>query len=355
MKRTWNISPVVAVATVASMLLLNACSSSSFEHWRSPELQSQNGDRPLRVIVLPAEDASGGLGFFEVIARPFVWIAQLITFSPPENPPPSSVVAESLRPLLLALLDTSSIEVLNPLDLQEAVKKVGLEGAAHGIPAPILGELVNADAVLKTTLHAISAHYYVLESSEVVDCSLELRSCRDDQILYWGRASVSNQAGISGVPAGLTSLAAEPLAALGGASYQALTVYCLKQLCDGLWGTRTEALEEQVAMPPSIEWIALPDSCHGIWKAGDQLSFVGLATRGCTAFLRIDGITDKLPMLEVPSGPQGGSTPGKFALYATHYIVQPHQKVARGRVRMVLNRADGGRVARTAPDVLTIE
>lgn len=280
----------------------SGCGSSQLEEWKSPSFARDVREMDLRVVVLPFVDRTRDEGLEDWLMEPFVWLARLITFRPPSGAPDVREVQPALRSLLVAMLERGRIHVVNPVLVDGVLERRGLLEACHALEPALFAEWFDADAVVRPIVHEYGGRYYVLESVEAVDCSLTVSSTVDGSVLYWARVEQTSSSGVTGGPTGFTSLATEPLAALGGEVYRNLAIEATRRLAVGMLpsgvGLADEPRLSNTSVRPVVDWVTCAPVERPL-RAGEFLRVVASGTVVERAWFRVGSLAGRFPLFPV--------------------------------------------------------
>ncbi|MFN0206146.1 MAG: hypothetical protein ACKVS6_07510 [Planctomycetota bacterium] len=327
---------------------------------RTPDFEPTHA-KPLRVAMLPFENKSGNRSAFVIPFLPFIWLANLITFSVPEAGPDSGMGAATLRTLLAARLTGTPLRVVSTRATDTALAHKGLLAKAASMDPVELGKLLSVDAILFGELLDWSGNYYVLESRTVVEGRVRLVSCIDRSELVKINVGVSDAAGVSGGPTGYISAAASPLAALGKGPYSDLAVAWTTRVGDALSGDSVSGQQvpenpRSTVGEPYISAAGVTAPPPGGWRAGQWIEVIVLGAPSCTATFNIGTLRTKIPMVEFSRVPRAGGEPGEeSAIYRGSYHIAPADRVVEAPVIVSLATAGSSAHLTASGNPITIQ
>lgn len=196
--------------TMACSLWTSCAQSSSTEILNE---QRTPGTEPLQVAILPVANEDPGPSWLYYAALPLIYAARLVVFNIDASPPGPEVGASALRNFAYLSLEYSRSEIKPvPLPLvDDAIAEFGPDAYED------IARKTGADWVVRLTLEEWSSTWYVLETRHDVAARFELfdpHATGEDakEPLLVARITSDDGAGLSGIPTGLFSLAAAPLA-----------------------------------------------------------------------------------------------------------------------------------------------
>lgn len=321
------------------LLLCGGCATSWKEVRREPSY-APTPAAAIRVAAPPFRDETGGRSPLLYPVLPLVWIANIALLRVPEDAPPSSQGAESLRSLLVARLQGTSLGVVDPRAVDTTLHHLDLLDRAHETDPVELGRILGVDAVLLGTLRTWEPRYYGVETRTVVEAEVTLVSCADRSELLRATVGVTDGAGLSGGPTGYVSAASAPLAALGGGPYRPLSIEWSERMAAELLGSPQEG---SLAEAPYIAVAAVSTPPPGGFRTNDVVEVFALGAPGCRASFDLGTLRVRVPMCETARVPRTGDRQlGEIsAHYRGSYAVTEADRLLDAPVVVNLESAGG--------------
>lgn len=321
------------VAAIVAFVLLISCTQACRSAWTDGGLRDRfapDVTKPMRVAILPFEDRAGGRSVFIYPFLPFIYLANFITLSVPEEAPDSAKGATALRVLLAARLSNTALHVVPFRAADTALAHLGLLQNTNALDPVELGRVLDVDAVVHGELTDFSTRYYILESRTVVEARVRMVSCSDRRELFSAVVGVADSAGISGGPTGYVSAAATPLAALGKGPFADLSVAWSLRAGDALAVGDAPAVEWAPGAPesgaPFIAAAAVGENTRFEYEPGDWIEVVAVGAPACVATLQIGSLYSGVPMTETSRVTRPGS--GFVSTYHGYFAVEEGDEVS---------------------------
>ncbi len=323
-----------------ALLAAAACRSSWREVRRDPEFQPTEA-LPLRIAVLPFEDATGGTSLLLYPFLPFIWAANLLTLRIPRAAPDTAVGARVLTELLAARLRGTAVDLVGSTEVESLLAATGSATLPEGLSPRELGERLGVDAVLYGRLLGWSGRYYVVEAHTVVEAHVRIVSTEDDREILDALIGVTDREGLTGGPTGWVSLALTPLAALGNGPYRALAIRWAQLAGDAVLG-----VEAPAGGDVRIEFAAIVDPLSETLAPGDTLTVEARGTPGCAAHFDLATLRRRIPMIEIARAEADDPSAEDLSVYRGSYLVSEGDRLEGGSVLVTLERG-GLRATRT--------
>lgn len=292
----------------------SACSSVDVHQHAAPGFEQLRA-AGLRIAVMPFSVSAPEDG---LLTASLASVGELYSLEAVAGAPGREGIGELLRRDLIAWLQQSEFEVLDPWFVGTVLTHAGVDRQQQLLPAnaPHLAQLLDCDGVVFGDVTRWNRSYYVLQSNTEVAMRLELRD-RGGNELFVTERSESIGAGLSGGPTGYQSLAAEPIAGLRGSHLQMLTRSVARHVATDLNGGDLGA--HPGPMSPRLSVVALAKLHDGPFRAGERIEVVAVGTPDCAVRFDIGCLRTEVPMTETAVDQDAR---GERATYRGHYVVQ---------------------------------
>ncbi|MFY9345285.1 MAG: GNA1162 family protein [Planctomycetota bacterium] len=303
---------------IAGMLALVAagCTGIAVERHAAPELAALRG-MGYRVAVVPFAVTAPEDGFFtDALAQ----VGDALALEPGRARPMRERVGAMLRDDVVAWLQQSEFEVVDPWHVATQLDHAGIDLAARQDPARArdVARAVGADGVLYGDVRRWNRSWYVLQSEVEVALRLELRDAASGTTLFRTDRSETIGSGITGGPTGYVSAATEPIAGLRGANLRALTRSVARHAVADLNGG--DLGNEASATTPRLAVVALARVHAGPFRAGERVDVIATGSPDCEVRFDLGRLRTAVPMRQ---SERHDDPRGARATYAGHYVVAP--------------------------------
>lgn len=287
----------------------------------SPALKYQlkfNPDQQLRVAVMPFAQVNDkgeiipGNELMPPTSNLLIDKVSLVSSTPRETPTRfvRTLVQNGIRATQLEMIDPALIEIELPHhgfgteDGTFDVAKIRSTNASE-----ICTRYIECDAILYGTIHRWERNYYGIQSVNSVDLELELKSAKDNSVIYHARLKDSDSRGIIGGPTGISDLVLEPIRGLDSEIIEDLARSVVNRMLAPLNPHQTAKKGSGL---PSI--YAATHNAQIPLKTKAQFDVLLFGSPEGLASFRIGSSTGDIPLIE--------RSPGH---YSGKYFVQPYE------------------------------
>ncbi len=309
-------SPVATFALLALAVLPTACTSMGATNREAPELAALRG-MGYRIAVMPFGNDAPADGFLGEALAP---VGELLALEPGRMAPMRDRVAAQLRRDVIAWLQQTTFEVVDPWFADTRLTHAGFTADALRDPAnaAAIARTLECDGVVFGDVTRWNRSYYVVQSTAEVALHLELRDGTSGKSLFASERSETVGSGLTGGPTGYVSAFTEPLAGLRGSNLQALLRSVARHVATDLNGGELGAVLGPTS--PRLAVVAIAQEHAGPFHAGDCVEVVAIGTPDCDVRFGIGRLRIDVPMQATARHPDAR---GERATYRGHYVVQP--------------------------------
>jgi hypothetical protein len=305
---------VAALAIALGTLVPAGCTGLAVELHTAPELPPLRA-MGYRVAVVPFTVSASPNDF---VTDSLAAVGDLLALEPGHELPMREQVGEMMHGDVVAWLQQSDFEVVDPWHVATQLDHAGIDAAARRDPARVaeVARAVGADGIVYGDVRRWNRSYYVLQTVVDVALHLELVDAATGKHLFRTDRSERIGAGLSGGPTGYVSAATEPLAGLRGSNLRALARGVARHVAADLNGG--ELGTEVGPATPRLAVVALAKEHDGAFRVGERVDVIAIGSPDCEVSFALGCLRTTVPMRasERHDDPRGAR-----ATYLGHYVV----------------------------------
>lgn len=302
------------LAHAGLLLATAACTGISSTHNAEPEL-AQLRAVGYRIAVMPFLASAPEDGFLAASLAP---VGELIALEGPSSKPMRERIGDLLRDDVIAWLQQSEFEVMDPWYAATRLAHAGYTQAQLQEPARAseLAQILEVDGIVFGDVRRWNRSYYVVQSTVEVALHLELIDGASQKQLFTTDRTETVGSGLTGGPTGYVSAATEPLAGLRGSHLRTLTRsvarHAVMDLNGGMLGNQPGPTS------PRLSVVALAKEHDGPFRMGERVDIIAVGTPDCDVRFDVGRLRIEVPTRQTM---RTADPRGDRATYLGHYVV----------------------------------
>jgi hypothetical protein len=305
---------IASLAFVVAGLAAASCTGIAVEQHAAPELPPLRA-MGYRIAVVPFTVSATEDDFF---ADSLAAVGDLLAFESSRELPMREQVGAMLHGDVVAWLQQSDYEVVDPWHVTTQLDHAGIDAAARRDPARAadVARAVGADGIVYGDVRRWNRSYYVLQTVVEVALHLELIDAASGKQLFRTDRAEQIGAGLTGGPTGYVSAATEPIAGLRGSNLRGLARSVARHVAADLNGG--ELGTEVGPATPRLAVVALAKEHDGAFRVGERVDVIAIGSPDCEVDFALGRMRTEIPMR---TSERHDDPRGTRATYLGHYVV----------------------------------